>query len=98
MTMGGWLVFRIPAYSELPGPEDSAWAHAEFVQESSPGWMGGTSARRILSRDEAFALAERMSKADREESTALQYRYYPVEVGGHFVKTIRKESDVGFLE
>jgi len=86
-----WLVMRIPTRRDTK-PDSTVWSNAQFDQESSPGWPGGTLARKLLTREDAYAMAERMASNQEDLPYGHLWTYYPVEINDFFYKTFETKG------
>ena len=84
-----WLVAVVPNYGKnnpLEDPNGTIWSNAAFIQD------GGTLARKLLTKKEAYTLAEVLASKEREESFDCHYLYYPVELTDSFKKIVSVTS------
>jgi hypothetical protein len=73
-----WLIISVPNWPNTHGVTDANCHHVSFDQEQSPGISGGTGARKMLTRKEAFAACERLAKNYNEKLNGKCY--VPIEL------------------
>jgi len=94
-----WLVLTLPRYNDNPldKPDDTVFSHADFTQECGLGHVGGTLARKLLTKSEAYAMAERLAENERTGTYDIHYRYFPIQLTDQFYKEVFVSSKVNSL-